>query len=216
MADKKNAEKLVPAKAEAVAGQKKLEQQKFDEASEKVDPQKATAGSRRQWIIIAVVVVVCAGTGFGLGRLFGWSGSSKIAEPSQSQQTESNHTQLFEKDSDATDSASQSTSGWFYDFDPVVANLNEPSATRYIRVALTLQISTELDQKKLSAFIEEKKPLLKNWLTIYLANQTLEDIRGDRNLLRIQSEILDAFNERLFPDAKPKIKNVLFSEFAVQ
>ena len=54
------------------------------------------------------------------------------------------------------------------------------------------------------------------WLTVYLASLHLEDIRGDNNLKRIQSQVMDAFNEKLFPDSKPKIKNVLFKEFAVQ
>jgi len=88
--------------------------------------------------------------------------------------------------------------------------------TRYVRVALTLQISAEVDYKKGTAYLEEKNPLLKNWLTIYLASQTIEDMRGDRNLRRIQSEILDALNEKLFPDAKPRIKRILFKGFAIQ
>ena len=55
-----------------------------------------------------------------------------------------------------------------------------------------------------------------NWLTIYLASLSLGDIRGDKNLRRIQSQITDAFNEILFPDAKPQIENVLFKEFPIQ
>jgi flagellar basal body-associated protein FliL len=74
-----------------------------------------------------------------------------------------------------------------------------------------------MDKQKYTAFLdEEKKPTLTNWLTIYLAGLTLEDIRGDKNLRRIQSQILDAFNEQLFPDAKPQIKHILFKEFAIQ
>jgi flagellar basal body-associated protein FliL len=73
-----------------------------------------------------------------------------------------------------------------------------------------------LQQKKGGAFLTEKNPILKNWLTIYLASQTVEDMRGDRNLKRIQSEILEALNEKLFPNAKPQIKRVLFKEFAIQ
>ena len=61
-----------------------------------------------------------------------------------------------------------------------------------------------------------KGPILTNWLTIYLASLGLEDIRGDRNLKRIQAQILDAFNDQLFPDEKPKIKRILFREFAIQ
>jgi len=73
-----------------------------------------------------------------------------------------------------------------------------------------------VDEKEGTTFLNEKKPLLTNWLTVYLASLSLEDIRGDANLKSIQSQILDAFNEKLFPDSKPKIKHILFKEFAVQ
>ncbi|GAH72149.1 unnamed protein product, partial [marine sediment metagenome] len=105
---------------------------------------------------------------------------------------------------------------WYYELEPVVANLDVPGITRYVRAAITLEISAEVDQEKGIAFLEEKKPVLTNWLTIYLASLTLEDIRGDRNLRRIQSQILDSFNEKLFPDARPQIKHILFKEFAIQ
>jgi len=173
--------------------------------------------------IMAVVVIFCAGAGFGLGRLFGGSASppsnGPAAAPAEGPRLAGTQAGAEPTGTPATGglSATQSASGgWFHDFEPVVANLNEPGVTRYIRVALTLQISAELDQKKGAALIEENKPLLKNWLNIYLASQSLEDIRGNRNFQRIQSEILDAFNEKLFPDAKGKIRNVLFKEFAVQ
>jgi flagellar basal body-associated protein FliL len=73
-----------------------------------------------------------------------------------------------------------------------------------------------LDTKKTTAFLQANAPLLKNLLTIYLASQTIEDMRGDRNLRRIQLEMLDNFNEKLFPGGAPQIKQVLFKEFAVQ
>jgi len=77
-------------------------------------------------------------------------------------------------------------------------------------------MSSEVDEKKGVVFLDEKKPILTSWLTIYLAGLSLEDTRGDRNLKRIQSQVLDTFNEKLFPDSKPQIRNVLFKEFAVQ
>ena len=80
-----------------------------------------------------------------------------------------------------------------------------------------MEISTDWEKSTGEIFIEEKKPRLKNWLAIYLASLTLEDARGDKNLKRIQLQILDAFNEMLFPDAKPQIKRILFKEgFAIQ
>jgi flagellar FliL protein len=164
-----------------------------------------------KWIILVVVVISCAGAGLGLGRLFGRSdtGADDAVQPLQ---TELGQTPLAGDNTSKEDLKNI----WYYDLEPVVANLNEPGATRYIRVVLTLQVSKALDPQKGTAFIQEKIPLLRNWLTIYLASQTIEDTRGDRNLMRIQSEILDAFNEKLFPDSKPLIKSIFFKDFAIQ
>ena len=73
---------------------------------------------------------------------------------------------------------------WYYELDPVVANLNEPSVTRYVRAVFILEISSEIDRKKGTAFLEEEEPILIDWLTVYLSSMGLEDIRSDKNLLR--------------------------------
>jgi len=181
------------------------------DSKENTDDKKTSKGGILLWIIPAVVVAFCAGAGFGLGRLFAGYVKDKPAEVSQ----QPNQTKHTESDIlDSTGKNSQKT--WYYDLEPVVANLDEPGVTRYIRIALTLQINSEVDQKKGSAFLDEKKLLLTNWLTIYLAGLSIEDTRGDRNLKRIQSQMCDVFNEMLFPDAKPQIQSVLFREFAIQ
>ncbi len=159
---------------------------------------------------MVVVAVLCAGAGLGLGRLFAGSGTPQTVEPSQQVKS----TQAENLKVDGSKAGSQKT--WYYELEPVVANLDVPGITRYVRATITLEISAEVDQQKGGVFLEEKKPVLTSWLTIYLASLTLEDIRGDRNLRRIQSQILDAFNEKLFPDAKPQIKHILFKEFAIQ
>ncbi|HUW17781.1 MAG TPA: flagellar basal body-associated FliL family protein [Sedimentisphaerales bacterium] len=197
-----------------MANEKDLEKQKdaasqTDEKTEKAVEKTSDSGFL-QWIIMAVVVVLCAGAGFGLGRLFAGSrmpATAEAPEPSEPATAED-----LRPDTSATDSRK----AWYYDLEPVVANLNEPGVRRYIRVTLTLAINPQFTQKKGVAFLDEKKPLLTNWLTIYLASLSIDDIRGDRNLRRVQSQILDAFNEKLFPDAKPQIKDILFKEFAVQ
>ena len=189
---------------------KKEQEQQEDSKTESGD--KKASGGRLQWIIMAVVVIVGAGAGFGLGRLLGASGTTETA-----QSTEGGQTKPEDLTADTTDSTGAKSQGtWYYDLEPVVANLDSPGVTRYVRLTLTLEIDSRISVKKGTAFIEEKKPLLTNWLTIYLAGLSLEEIRGDRNLKRIQSEILDAFNEKLFPDARPQIKRVLFKEFAIQ
>lgn len=188
-------------------------QEKEQEAPEaKSSDKKPLVRRLLPWIIMTLVVVICAGAGFGLGRLFAGSPTPEAAEsdlkPDDAAQMEG------PKADD--DSAKDSGEVWYYDLDPVVANLNEPSVTRYVRASLTLEMSSELDEKDGTAFLDEKKPILINWLTVYLSGLSLEDVRGDKNLRSIQSQIREAFNEELFPDSKPKIKQVLIKEFPVQ
>ncbi|MHC4088577.1 MAG: flagellar basal body-associated FliL family protein [Planctomycetota bacterium] len=191
---------------------KKQEQEAPGDSKAESGDQKAPGG-RLLWIITAVVAIVGAGAGFGLGRLLGASGTTETSQSAEGGQAQPEN--LIGDTTDSTGAKSQGT--WYYkEFQPVVANLDEPSVTRYVRLTLIMEIDAQVDKKKGTAFIEEKKHLLTNWLTIYLAGLSLEDIRGERNLKRIQSEIVDAFNEKLFPDAKPQVKRVLFKEFAIQ
>jgi len=194
MADEKDVEKQEDSR------------EKKDDKKTKED-EKSSGDDILQWIIMAVIVVVCAGAGFGLGRLLAATRTPKTAEPPQGN-----------KPAEAGELTTKTNSqkNWYYDLEPVVANLDEPGVTRYVRATLTLEISSEVDEKKGTVFLNEKKPILTNWLTIYLAGLNIENIRGNRNLKRIQLQILDAFNEKLFPDAKPRVRKILFKEFAIQ
>jgi len=171
---------------------------------------KSLVGRFLPWIIMAVVVVLFVGAGLTLGRMF--AGSSTPQTSGDSEQDQSAQVESLK----AKDSAADTQKTWYYDLEPVVANLDVPDVTRYVRASLILVVSSEVDEKKGRLFLDEKKPILINWLTVYLASLGLEDIRGDMNLKRIQSQILDGFNEKLFPDSKPKIKQILFKEFAGQ
>jgi flagellar basal body-associated protein FliL len=187
------------------------QQEQEDSKSEKSD-KKSLISRFGPWIILFVVVLVCAGAGIKVGRLFAGSPVPETAQsglkPDTAKQTEGLE----------ADEAPSKESGkvWYYELDPVVANLNEPTVTRYVRASLTLEMSAGMDQKDGTAFLDDKKPILINWLTVYLSSLSLEDVRGDKNLRSIQSQIRDAFNEKLFPDSKSQIKQVLIKEFPVQ
>jgi len=190
---------------------------KQQEKQEKQESTKTEAGDKKSLIgrflpkiIVAVVVVIFAGAGFTLGRLF--AGSRTPQTPGASEQDQSAQVEKLE----AKGSADGSQKSWYYHLEPIVANLDVADVTRYVRASLTLEVSSEVDEKKGTAFLDEKKPILTNWLTVYLASLGLDDIRGENNLKRIQSQVLDGFNEKLFPDSKLKIKRILFKEFAVQ
>jgi flagellar basal body-associated protein FliL len=186
------------------------EQGKSAKDKENSGAEKPTAVGIWRWIIPAVVVVACACAGLGLGRLFAGAGETKTNESLQ----DNVQTQVKDLKTEVESKTARKT--WYYDLEPVIANLDVPGVTRYVRATLTLEIRDEVDIKKGTILLEREKPLLTSWLTIYLASLTLEDTRGDRNLKRIQLQIRDAFNEKLFPDSKPQIIEVLFKEFAVQ
>ena len=103
----------------------------------------------------------------------------------------------------------------FIEFDDVVANLNDPRASRYLNCSLSLQVSKS-QVEKLTKLVEEKNPLLKNWLIAHIRDKTLEKVVGKfgQNLLR--REIHGKFNEILFTDGIERIQDILFSDFKVQ
>jgi flagellar basal body-associated protein FliL len=170
---------------------------------------KSGQGKAMPWLITAVTVIVCAAGGFLVGRVFGTRGNTQTvsaAEPA------GHATKAPEK----SKPGSEKSESWFYDIEPIVANLNEPGVTRYVRVALTLEVGNGLEAVAGKELLDQKKPLLKHWLTLYLSNQTLEGIRGEKNLRLVQTQVTDALNQGLFPNDKPKIVNVLFKELSIQ
>jgi flagellar basal body-associated protein FliL len=188
------------------------EQQEQEDSKAQKSDKKFLIARLLPWIIMFVVVLVCAGAGFKAGRLFAGPRKSETVESSPKPETPK------QTEQPKADKSSSKESGkvWYYDLEPVVANLNEPTVTRYVRATLTLEMSADMDAKKGAAFLDEKKPVLINWLTVYLSSLSLEDVRGDKNLRSIQSHIRDAFNEQLFPDSKSPIKQVLIKEFPIQ
>ncbi|MHB0946427.1 MAG: flagellar basal body-associated FliL family protein [Sedimentisphaerales bacterium] len=189
--------------------------------------EKKSSSGMLVWLIMAVIIVVCAGSGLVLGKLFAKPQAKTVEANDQNSAQEKPKKKPAAKKAagghggghgGGESKGSTALNGSFYNLDPVVANINEPGATRYVRITLTLELDEEADIEAIAAIIEEKKPIITNWLTIYLASLSLDDIQGDKNLKRIQGQILDSFNEKLLSghDSKPVIKSILFKEFAIQ
>ena len=103
----------------------------------------------------------------------------------------------------------------FIEFDEVTVNLDEARFSRYLRINFSLQVakSQELD---VSAKIDAKKSILKNWLQVHVAEKSTDDLRGKFGRNRLRREMHDYFNKVLFADGIERIQDVLFSEFHVQ
>jgi flagellar FliL protein len=181
-----------------------------EQAAEAVDEAEGGEGedqpvSRLWLLILAAAVVLGAGSGFGTARLLlGFGGPP----PARQDQAPAAEPQPGSEQQGQGDLA-------YYDFEAIVANLDEPRLARYIRATITVAIRAE-DYKVATELIDKKQPELRSWLTVYLSGCTLEDVRGPKNLNRIRREIQDAFNQQLWPNARPLIEMIFFKEFAVQ
>jgi flagellar basal body-associated protein FliL len=175
-------------------------------------------------IIIAVVAIVCLVGGYVIGRMI-LSGpasahAASVPEAAPAKEPAAQKSKESEKEKPASKEHSKTMSDgtmpWSFELEPVIANLDEPGVTRYVRATLILEMSPAFDQEKGATMLDEKKALLRDWLAIYLAGCTLEETRGSKNLVRIKAEIRDAFNDYLFKNSKPMIQSILLKEFAVQ
>lgn len=175
------------------------------------DADEPKKGSMLQWIIMGAVIVVLSLAGIFTGSMFGSGPKTADADT----QTEDEAPAEPEEDSLLVEDAA-SAKGWYYDLDPVATNLNEPGSTRYVRAVLTLEMQPEIDMGKGTEFLDEHKPVVANILNIYFAGLAVEDLNSDKDMRRIQYELLELFNEQLYGKAKPLIKQVLFREFGLQ
>jgi flagellar basal body-associated protein FliL len=187
--------------------QKAQEKQEQAEVQDKSDSNK---GQLIQWIIMVVIVMILAVIGFFFGSKLGNVPTPAKAELLTETPGETPPDLL-------TDEPGKSTNkGWYYDLEPVATNLSDPGSTRYVRAVLTLEMSPEVDRTKGTQFLDERKPVIANILNIYFAGLTIEDINSDKDMRRIQYELLEIFNDTLYKDSKPLIREILFREFGLQ
>ncbi len=195
-----------------------MAEEKEDKSSEPEGAESKDNTKRKEkittWSIMAGIVLIFALAGFFLGKVLV---ETLKPEPIVAAQITGNSESQQEQDGQPKQPIVESTDTWFYkDLKAVVANLDEPGATRYVRTTLILEIHNSLEQKDGEVLLEEKTPHLRSWLTIYLASLSLDDAQGEKNLKRIQSDILESFNQKLFPNGQPQIRRILLSDFAIQ
>ena len=184
------------------------EDKKQTESNEKEAKKKSVFGKLLPWIIMFVVAGMCAGAGLGLGKILAGTGDETSSPDSSTTGQGAAENEL--------DLSSESDKYWYYDLEPpVTAYLNNPGITRYVSASLTLQM-VSAKEKEVREYLDEKKPILRNWLYVYLLSLKLENVQGDKNMKSIQTHICDSFNEELFPNQKPQIKQILIREFAIQ
>lgn len=164
---------------------------------------QSSGGGGMLWLgVLVIVVVACAASGFYIGSML------KSAEASPND--------AAPRIASPPDASGEDGEGYsYYDLEPITINLDEPRLARYVRATITLAYEPRHEADVLTQ-LERRMPELKNWLAVYLAGLTLDEVRGAQSLNRVRREIGEAFNQQIWPQQPPKIHHVLLKEFAVQ
>lgn len=191
-----------------------------EKTKEKKDPSAEGKVGILTWIIMAAVVLVLSGSGFVVGRLVADSaGPRSQAEIAEQAAAQAEVKAVDEAGNESgTDSQTKTSDTWYYDqLASVVVNPDEPGATRFVRVGLILEMNATFTKENAEKLIkEQKEPLLVNWLNLYFKGLSLDQMEDEKDMNHILAQITDAFNEILFPNAKPQIKRTLIREFNIQ
>ena len=192
-----------------MADKEKKEEQTEEKPQAKDEKESGGLNLKSYLIMAGIMVAGCAG-GFALAQLIGPS----TVTPSAAKAAEAPKAPTFEE---MLENTSKDAKIWFYDIEPaVVVNLNEPGVTRMLRAGITIELSPKMNEEQGMVFLTEKNIILRGFLTTYLAELTLEQVRGSRNLTRIQNEIKEHFNDLLFPDTRPYVTGIILKDFIAQ
>lgn len=183
-----------------------VKQEENDAQQEKTDGAKT---SKLPWILLGIIVPICAGGGFFMGKILAGNNDVPQEVNSPTEDKKPDYMKIL------NDKASEENT-WIYAVEPLVANLNDVGARRYLRVGFNLEMNGQFEEVAGAVLLDGKKHLINNWLGLYLSDKNVTDLQGERNLRTILAQVKSGLNEVLFPDVKPLIVNVLFSERAIQ
>mgnify|MGYP002382429692 CR=1 FL=1 len=156
-------------------------------------PSASTAGKKRGKLPLIIVAVVCLGGGAAVPMFVPMPGAGAKAEAKPKKPA--NYVAVPVGD--------------------VVVNLAEDRMNRYLRTKIAVKVDAE-DEKTVTALVTKHKAALKSKLITYLAGKTLKDVSGSVGVNKLSREILEKFDDILYPDGDSKVKEILFEEYVVQ
>ncbi len=185
-----------------------------DKGGEKEKEKKAKldTSSLLAWVLIALLVTAFSAGGGVAAGIISSSPATAVPLPQPGEQ------EAQEDIAGEAEAGGDSRIGKdfvYYEFEPLTVNLDVVRQNRYIKVTVVLAIPKD-DEADVIARLDDKKVELKNWIMTYMAGHTLEQVAGRKNMIRIQREISDTLNQKLWPNQRPRVNHVLFKDYAVQ
>lgn len=93
--------------------------------------------------------------------------------------------------------------------DPFIVNLNEVDASRYLKLTIELEVTSEETVKEL----DKRGPQVRDLAVGILSSKSFADIQGADGKYRLKEELMFAINKIL---SNGQIKRIYFTQFVVQ
>jgi len=100
--------------------------------------------------------------------------------------------------------------------EPITTNLGDEGSRRFVKVAITLSVIKGREDEVTKLITEKKSAIIKNWLIAYFSELKLTEVNGPKHRNKMRREIEDVFNQKLYPNEPPVIRQVWFEEFMIQ
>lgn len=172
------------------------------EGADGAEGEGAKKGGSKMLIIIILSVVLIGGAGAGAFFFMGGEETPATEEVVE-------EVPAVELDADGNPLPPK-PSAYFYEVPEILVNLaSSGSATRYLKLKVNLEVSTEEDLVKLEYIM----PRIVDDYQLYLRQLRVEDLNGSSGIYRLKEDLLMRANQSAAP---LQISNVLFKEILVQ
>jgi len=188
-----------------------MAEEKENETTEEEQPEKKKSGNMLMIIIIVVLILIIIGGGIAAFLLLSGDDeeTQQSSTPAQVQEKPAKTVTKTTPGSGFDDSRKLSELGVMYPVDPFTVNLKSDSGSRYLKVAISL----ELEGEELSLELDAHTAVIRNIIIRVLTSKTLEEVSSQKGKHKLSNQIMNLLNERL---SDGKIKGIYFTEFVIQ
>jgi flagellar protein FliL len=159
-------------------------------------PTATTTSKKSRKLLILVVGVVFAGAGAAIPMFV-------------------NVPALFAKSKNDKAKSNAEAKTVIVPFSDVVVNLVDPRMQRYLRVKIAVLVEADAEEE-ITELLAKHKAAVKSKLIGHIAGKEIKDVSGTVGVNRLQRELLERFEDVLYPDGHGHIRGVLFEEYVIQ
>ena len=97
----------------------------------------------------------------------------------------------------------------------VTANVGDERSARFLRIKVAVQCE-HTAEAKVKEHLEKNKAALKSWMVGNLSGRPLAEVKGPAAIARLQREVMERFDDMLYPEGESPLRAVLVEEYVIQ